>query len=105
GEIGISIEYGSAALLGIPSSELPDVQIVRIANGQDSLLPTTFTSPDFLTADYVPFANAVGSDQFGEFGLVIAVPEASTWSMLLAAGAMLVVARGLRRRPAYARRS
>jgi hypothetical protein len=105
GEIGISIKYGSAALPGIPSSELPDVQIVRIANGQDSLLPTTFTSPDFLTADYVPFANAVGSDQFGEFGLVIAVPEASTWSMLLAAGAMLVVARGLRRRPAYARRS
>jgi hypothetical protein len=105
GEIGISIEYGSAALLGIPSSELPDVQIVRIANGQDFLLPTTFTSPDFLTADYFSVANAVGSDQLGEFGLVIAVPEPSTWTMLVTAGAMLVVARGLTRRPAYARRS
>jgi hypothetical protein len=28
-------------------------------------------------------ANAVGSDQFGEFGLVVAVPEPSTWAMLL----------------------
>jgi hypothetical protein len=84
---------------------LPDVQIVRIANGQDFLLPTTFASPDFLTADYFSVANAVGSDQFGEFGLVIAVPEPSTWTMLVTAGAMLVVARGLIRRPAYARRS
>jgi hypothetical protein len=69
------------------------------------LLPTTLSSPDFLTPLFVPVADAVGSDQFREFGLVVTVPESSTWSMLLAPGAMLVVARCLTRRPAYARRA
>jgi hypothetical protein len=99
GEIGISIEY---APLGIPSSKLPDLQILRIADRQDFLLLTTLSSPEH--AAYVPAADA-GSDQYGEFGLVVTVAEPRTWSMLLAAGAMLVVARRLTRRPAYARRA
>jgi hypothetical protein len=79
------------------------LQILRITDGQDFLLLTTLSSPEH--ADYVPAADAVGSNQFGEFGLLVAVPEPTTWSMLLAAGAMLAVARRLTRRPAYARRA
>jgi hypothetical protein len=53
GEIGISIE---CAPLGIPSSKLPDLQILRIADGQDFLLLTTLSSPEH--AAYVPAADA-----------------------------------------------
>jgi hypothetical protein len=75
GPVSISLEFGSAALLGIPDSLLSDLRIVRIANDQDFLLPTNFSSPDFLTGQYTPDSLGVSPDQFGEFAIVMPVPE------------------------------
>jgi hypothetical protein len=83
GPINIDIEYGSASLLGIPSDVLRDLRIVRIANGQDFLLPTSFATPDFLTGHYTPDSLGIAADQFGEFGVVAPVPEPSTTTVIL----------------------
>lgn len=92
GTIGISIEYGSLQLLGNPVEDPSALEIVRIANGQDYLLPTQLTDSDFVSAFYAPDASAPGSDQFGEFAIVEPVPEPASFSVLLTAITLFLLA-------------
>ncbi|MBL8473254.1 MAG: hypothetical protein KF778_14440 [Rhodocyclaceae bacterium] len=86
GQIALDIEFGEIQLIGNPVTAPDTLQIVRIAGGQAFFLGGTLHDVDHLTATYA--AAPSGTDSFGQFAIVEAVPAAPTlWLLLAAAGA------------------
>jgi hypothetical protein len=76
------------------------LEIFRYSDGVDTFLPSSLSDPGFVTASYdVPSSGSAG-DPFGEFAIVLPVPEPSGAGVASLAG-LLVIAAALRRARRY----
>ncbi len=91
GQVDVSIDYGDPALIGLPTSDAKDFQLVRFADGvYEPFLSTSNDTSNFvLSGVYDIPSSGSGLDPFGEFAVIVAVPEPGSW-MLLAAGFAVV---------------
>ena len=104
GSVDVSFEYGNPDLLGLPTADAARFELVRFANGRYQPFLSTFndTSDFVLSGVYDPPSPGSGLDPFGEFAIVMSIPEPGAL-MLLAVG-LAGVACAARRREVSNRR-
>lgn len=85
GSIDVSFTYGDPVLLGLPTSEAAEFQLVRFADGQyQSFLSSYNDTSNFLfKASYNPPIPGSGLDAFGEFAIVAPISQLSVGDGLI----------------------
>jgi hypothetical protein len=90
GSIEVSIDYGNPDLLGLPTSEANEYELVRFADGVYQPFSSTIndTSNFVLDGFYNPPSPNSGLDPFGEFAVIAPISEPR--SIMLLGGAIML---------------
>jgi len=100
GQVDVSIDYGNPDLMGLPTSDAKDFQIVRFADGvYEPFLTTSNDTSNFVVSGVYDIpSSGSGLDPFGEFAVIVAVPEPGDWLLLLAGFAIVGLGARMRHR-------